>query len=177
VVPSTSETPRRVIARSLGGSDADTHYDLGLAYKEMGLYDEAIKEFALVQATPGRAVQCHLMIGLCHVERGKLNEAVDEFKRGLYVDGINDRESLALYFELGAAYEGLSDLKEALYYYEKVAKRDARFRDVDRRIDVLTGRASGNGARRERGTDPRLVSPDSADDALNAIDSILGEER
>ena len=128
---------------------------------------------ALVRDNPARAVQCHLMIGLCQVERGKLNEAVDEFKRGLYVEGINDRESLALYFELGAAYESLADAKEALYYYEKVSKRDPRFRDVDRRVDALTGRAAGNGSRRDR-TDPRLVSPDSADDALSAIDS-LGE--
>ena len=89
--------------------DADTHYDLGLAYKEMGLFDEAIKEFHLVRETPGRAVQCHLMIGLCHVERGKLSEAVGEFKNGLYVEGINERESLALYFELGVVYEALGD--------------------------------------------------------------------
>src|SRR5262249_6147682 len=78
-----SEGPRRVIARPLGEADADTHYDLGLAYKEMGLLEEAMKEFALVRDTPGRAVQCHLMMGLCHIERGKLQEAVDEFKSGL----------------------------------------------------------------------------------------------
>jgi tetratricopeptide (TPR) repeat protein len=173
-VPHPEEAPRRVIAKPLGGPDADTHYDLGLAYKEMGLHEEAIKEFALVRATPGRAVQCHLMIGLCQLERGKLNLAVDEFKAGLYVDGITERESLALYFELGAAYEALGDAKEAIYYFEKVAKRDPRFRDVDRRIDVLTGRT---GARGDRGTDPRLMSPDSADDALNALDSILGEDQ
>ena len=64
---SMPDAPRRVIAKPLGGTDADTHYDLGLAYKEMGLLDEAIKEFELVRESPGRAVQCHLMIGLCHV--------------------------------------------------------------------------------------------------------------
>src|SRR5262249_21483405 len=134
---SMPDAPRRVIAKPLGGTDADTHYDLGLAYKEMGLLEEAIKEFELVRETPGREVQNHLMIGLCHVQRGKLQEAVDEFKSGLYVDGITEREALALYFELGAAYEGLGDEREALYYYEKVLKRDPRFRDIGRRIKNL----------------------------------------
>ncbi len=168
---SMPDAPRRVIAKPLGGADADTHYDLGLAYKEMGLLEEAIKEFELVRETPGRAVQCHMMIGLCHVQRGKLQEAVDEFKSGLYVDGINDREALALYFELGAAYEGLGDEREALYYYEKVLKRDPRFRDIGRRIENLGGaeRAGGNGQRAASRSDG------SGDEEMNAIDSLLGE--
>ncbi len=139
--PSAPAKRPAVIAKPLGEEDADTHYDLGLAYKEMGLYDEAIKEFALVRETKGKAVDCHLMIGLCHAERGKFSEAVGEFKNGLYVDGISDRQSLALYFELGAAYESLADSREAMYYYEKVAKKDARFREVDKRIAGL--KASG----------------------------------
>jgi tetratricopeptide (TPR) repeat protein len=163
-----------VIARALGGPDLDTHYDLGLAYKEMGLYDEAIREFALVREAPGRAVQCFLMIGLCHLERGQLMEAVEQFKAGLYVENISEQEALALYFELGAAYEELGDPREALYYFEKVQKRDPAFRDVDRRIEAL-GRgpapSRGNGA-------SRVARPvdreDSGDEAMRAIDS-LGE--
>jgi tetratricopeptide (TPR) repeat protein len=151
-----------VIARAMGDSDADTHYDLGLAYKEMGLFDEAIKEFHLVRETPGRAVQCHLMIGLCHVERGKLSEAVGEFKNGLYVEGINERESLALYFELGVVYEALGDAREALYYYEKVSKRDPRFRDV-------AGRSEGVKQKIAAGNDRRL-SGDSTLDAASTGD-------
>jgi pilus assembly protein FimV len=175
--PAKPGRPSRVIARPLGDTDADTHYDLGLAYKEMGLLEEAIREFELVRETPGRAVQCHLMIGLIHVERGKLQEAVDEFKNGLYVEGINDREALALYFELGAAYEGLGDAPEALFYFDKVQKRDPRFRNVGRRMDALDtnrvpgGAAGANGGRR----DSVRTKPDgSADEDMNAVDS-LGE--
>ena len=167
----TAERPRRVIARPLGETDADTHYDLGLAYKEMGLLEEAIKEFLLVRETPGRAVQCHLMIGLIHVERGKLQEAVDEFKNGLYVEGINDREALALYYELGAAYEGLGDVPEALYYFEKVQKRDPRFRNVTRRMEAMGTGSGANGGRRES---VRPKGDGSGDEDMNAIDS-LGE--
>jgi tetratricopeptide (TPR) repeat protein len=147
--PGTQTGAKRqtIIAKPLGESDADTHYDLGLAYKEMGLHEEAIKEFLLVRDTPGRAVQCYLMIGLCHLERGKLTEAVSEFKNGLYVEGINEREAMALYYELGAAYDGLGDAREALYYFEKVAKRDSKFRDVAARIDALKKKAKASGGR------------------------------
>jgi tetratricopeptide (TPR) repeat protein len=161
-----------VIAKALGDEDADTHYDLGLAYREMGLHDEAIKEFLLVKDTPGRSVQCHLMIGLCHAERGKLDDAVIEFKNGLYVDGITDRESLALYFELGAAYEGLRDAKEALYYYEKVQKRDPRFREVDKRIaavKAMSAAAASSSAAGGRTADDER--DDSVDAVLDLVDS------
>jgi tetratricopeptide (TPR) repeat protein len=170
-----------VIARPLGGSDVGTHYDLGMAYKEMGLHEEAIKEFALVREAPAgrdRAVQCYLMIGLCQAERGRLGEAVDEFKAGLYVDHITEREAMALYFELGAAYQALGDVREALYYFEKVHKRDPRFRDVDRRITALkSGDDEGAGPRNGRtrsASNPAVEVDDSGDAVLRAIDS-LGE--
>jgi tetratricopeptide (TPR) repeat protein len=145
--PAPAKRPT-VIAKPLGEADADTHFDLGLAYKEMGLHDEAIREFLLVRETPGRAVQCHLMIGLCNLERGKLSEAVTEFKNGLYVEGISDREALSLYFELGSAYQSLADAREALYYFEKVAKRDLRFRDVGTRIEQVKAQIAAAGAPR-----------------------------
>jgi len=76
-----------------------------------------------------------------------MSEAVTEFKNGLYVEGINDRESMAIYFELGSAYDALGDAREALYYFEKVAKRDARFRDVNGRIEAVKGKLKGAGGR------------------------------
>ncbi len=171
-----------VIARPQGGTDADTHYDLGMAYKEMGLHEEALKEFALARQAPGRAVQSYLMIGLCQLELGRVSEAVEAFKAGLYVDGINDREALAVYFELGAAYETLGDAREALYYYEKVQKRDPRFRDVEQRVAVLSGGGDplpvrGNGSRDRRVEAPssRNDARDVSDDALSALDSLLDE--
>ncbi|MBI4509719.1 MAG: tetratricopeptide repeat protein [Deltaproteobacteria bacterium] len=165
----TSKRPA-VIAKPLGEEDADTHYDLGLAYKEMGLIEEAVREFQLVMETPGRAVQCLLMIGLCYVERGMLSEAIGEFKKGLYVEGITERESLALYFEIGAAYESLRDIREALYYYEKVAKRDSHFRDVEKRVAELKARAaSASGLANGNGAHGASVSHDEADAALDAL--------
>jgi pilus assembly protein FimV len=124
--------------------DFDTHYDLGIAYKEMGLLDEAVNEFRIVMQDPSREVQCHMMLGLIFLEQGRVPEAISQFKQGLYAERIQEREQLALYYELGNAYEKVSDTREALYYLEKVMKRDAQFRDVEQRVARLRG-----GGRRE----------------------------
>lgn len=163
--PVEASPSRAVLATPLDEADAETHFDLGLAYNEMGLWEEAIKEFSLVMVAPGRAVQCLKMIGHCHMSRGAPSEGIEQFKKGLYIDSITDRETLDLYFEIGAAYESLGDQKESLYYYEKVAKRDDSFRKVKERIaDLRANKGQKNGTR-PSGDDDEL---DTAFDA--AID-------
>ncbi|MBI5479019.1 MAG: tetratricopeptide repeat protein, partial [Deltaproteobacteria bacterium] len=131
---------RRLPEQPVDLKDFETHYDLGIDYKEMGLYNDAIREFEMIAQAPGREVLCHSMIGLCFSARGMLSEAISQFKKGLYVEGITDQETISLYYELGMSYEKLADPREALYYYEKVAKRDAKFRDVQRRVAELKER-------------------------------------
>jgi len=90
-------------------------------------------------------VQCQLMIGLCHIEKQQFTEAINQFKKGLYFDGITDAEALSLYYELGQAYEKVGDPREALYYYDKVQKRDPKFRDLQRRLRALRGESDDSG--------------------------------
>jgi len=146
--------------------DFETHYDLGIAYKEMGLLDDAINEFRIVMKDPVREVQCHLMIGLCFLEKGMQTDAIGQFKKGLYVEGITEREALSMYFELGQAYERLNDPREAMYYYEKVLKRDQHFRDVQSRINALRG-----------GGQVAQAMPEArGDDVDAAFDTLLGKD-
>lgn len=128
---------KRGVKEQIGPQDSDTHFDLGIAYKEMGLLDDAIEEFELAKNSASKECIALTMIGLCHVEKGTLNDAVDSFKKGLHADAMTPREELGLYFELGIAYELLKDPTEAIYYYEKVRKRDASFRGVEERIAEL----------------------------------------
>ena len=134
---------KKGVEEQIGLEDSDTHFDLGIAYKEMGLLDDAIHEFELSMSNPQRLCIAHTMIGLCFVEKGDVAEAIARFKKGLYADTKTDREELGLYFELGTAYELLGDPKEALYYFQKVQKRDDQFRNVRERIRVLTGPQTG----------------------------------
>jgi tetratricopeptide (TPR) repeat protein len=135
-----------VLEKPVDESDAETHYDLGLAYKEMGLFDEAIKAFEKVLRAPGREVQCRVMIGMCHREQGNPSEAIHEFKQGLHANGT-ERERLSLYYEIGVTYEQIGDDSEALYYFEAVLKRDPHFADTAQRAGALRARGSQSSMR------------------------------
>lgn len=131
--------PTVMLEKPVDESDADTHYDLGLAYKEMGLHEEAIKAFEKVLRSPGREVQCRVMIGMCHREMNNHNEAITEFKQGLHANPT-ERERLSLYYEIGVTYEVMGDYGEALYYYESVLKRDPTFADAGQRAQAIRER-------------------------------------
>lgn len=131
--------PAVYLENPVDDEDADTHYDLGLAYKEMGLYDEAVKAFKKVLDSPGREVQCRLMIGLCYREQGNRTDAITQFKAGLHAPGIKMSEQLMLYYEIAYSYEMVNDPKEALYFYQAVIKRDPEYRDVQDRMASLSG--------------------------------------
>jgi tetratricopeptide (TPR) repeat protein len=135
--PTLQAKPSVMLEKPVDDEDADTHFDLGLAYKEMGLYEEAIKAFNKVISVAGRAVQCYLMLGLCHREQQNLSEAISQFKAGLYVDSISTAEKYGLYYEIGTCYEQLDDPQEALYYYEMIVKKQPEYRDVAERVDRL----------------------------------------
>ncbi len=132
----TVRAPSVMLENPVDDGDADTHYDLGLAYKEMGLYHEAIKAFDKARRGT-KEVQSRLMIGICNREMGNGTEAVHQFKLGLHADPISDRERQSLYYEIGATYEGMNDTSEALYYFEMVVKRDPGFADAANRAEIM----------------------------------------
>jgi tetratricopeptide (TPR) repeat protein len=157
---------KKGVEAQVGLEDTDTHFDLGIAYKEMGLLPDAIAEFGLCLANPRRVCIAETMIGLCHLEKGEIAEAIIHYKKGLYAEHKTDREELGLYYELGRAYEMLGDAKEALYYYEKVKKRDATFRQVEERIEALARPTAA----------VSQVSPNPADDIDAVFDDLMGKE-
>jgi tetratricopeptide (TPR) repeat protein len=131
--------PTVMLEKPLDDGDSDTHYDLGLAYKEMTLLDDAIKSFEKALRAPGREVQCRVMIGMCLREMGNPSEAIHQFKQGLHVEPT-ERERQSLYYEIGMTYEAIGDDSEALYYFEMVMKRDPGFADAAMRAERLRAR-------------------------------------
>jgi pilus assembly protein FimV len=131
--------PTVMLERPVDEGDSDTHYDLGLAYKEMTLLDDAIKAFEKALRAPGREVQCRVMIGMCLREMGNPSEAIHQFKQGLHAEPI-ERERQSLYYEIGITYEVMGDDSEALYFFEMVLKRDPSFADTAARAERLRAR-------------------------------------
>ena len=132
-------TPRAVVPA--GGADATTQRDLGIAYKEMGLYDAAVAEFGKLVDDPEHEVFALTMMGECYEARGAPAEALLHYKKALNRPGVRDEEATQLYYQLGRVFHTLGDESEALYFFEKVARRSPKHEDVAQRIETL--RAQG----------------------------------
>ena len=125
------------VAKQISVDDSDSHYNLGIAYKEMMLIDDAIREFDVAARDPKRECVCRSMIGMLHIERGNLNEAIDAFLQGLNAPIKDPQQETVLCYEIGAAYEAKKMSKEALSYYQKAMRRDPNYRDVQERVRRL----------------------------------------
>lgn len=125
------------VAKQISVEDSDSHYNLGIAYKEMMLIDDAIREFEVAAHDPKRECVCKSMIGMIEIERGRLNEAIEAFLQGLNSPNKDPQQETVLCFEIGTAYEAKKMSKEALSYYQKAMRRDPNYRDVQERIRRL----------------------------------------
>ncbi len=127
--------------------DYETHYNLGLAYKEMDLFEDALEEFQLAATltSPGdgspRYLQCCNLLGHCFMQTGVPEVAVKWLSKGLNVPNISDEERLALTYELGAAYEQAGDLDHALESFTEVYGVNVSYRNVNERLKMLKARA------------------------------------
>ncbi len=141
--------------------DAQTHYDLGIAYKEMGLTDEAIAEFELTvrHGTSVRAVDCYTMLGQCMLEKGEPEAAISHYQSALAERDCGPEARKALAFEIGAALEALGKPGEALEAFSAVSAQDPRFRDVAARVDRLSHEVTGNRKAAGRAAQPLVKKP------------------
>ena len=128
---------RRGVDKQLGQEDFDTRYNLGIAYKEMGLVDEAIAEFQLAAKDPGRQFECSSMLGICFMEKGMPDLAVNWFEKGLRAEGRSPDEYNGLRYDLAAAYEANGSIDRALDTYTELYAQDAGFRDVASKLREL----------------------------------------
>src|SRR5207245_5397447 len=100
---------RKGVEQQLSAEDYETHYNLGIAYKEMGLLDEAIGEFQLASKDPGRAVECCSMLGHCFLVKGMPQLAIQWFRKGLETPRIKETETVGLLYDLAMVYQSTGD--------------------------------------------------------------------
>jgi tetratricopeptide (TPR) repeat protein len=143
----------RVSAESdaqLGGNgDYETHYNLGLAYKEMDLFEEALEEFQVAAGLVGpddgtpRYLQCCNLLGHCFMEKGVPQLAVKWFNKGFNTPSASEDERQALRYELAAAFEQVGDLDRAIDLFTEVYGINVSYRGVKERLRELKARANG----------------------------------
>jgi tetratricopeptide (TPR) repeat protein len=118
-------------------ADSATHYDLGVAYKEMGLVGEAIAEFEQAARDPHRECMCFAMIGLIYLEQNQLERSAEAYVKALGAQSKTVEQEMNLYYDLGTVYEMKGQKADALYYFQKIARRDPGYRDVADRLNTL----------------------------------------
>jgi tetratricopeptide (TPR) repeat protein len=128
---------KKGVEQQLDSEDYDTHYNLGIAYKEMGLIDEAIGEFQLASKDPKRAVECASMLGLCFLEKGMPQLAIKWYRKGLEMPEIRAEENVGLLYDLGSAYVEVGDTENAQKAFVEVYSLNPNYRDIVNRIKQL----------------------------------------
>ncbi|MGI8494479.1 MAG: tetratricopeptide repeat protein, partial [Pyrinomonadaceae bacterium] len=123
--------------------DFETHYQLGIAYKEMGLIEDSIREFqdAVKLSDPNDGTQrfflsCNLL-GHCFMDKQTPNLAVMWYKRCLETVNLNADERQGLRYEVANAYEAGGDSQKAIEYFEKIYVENVDYRDVGERLENL----------------------------------------
>ena len=125
--------------------DIETHYNLGIAYKEMGLHDEAISEFqkaskaAEKQRAHHNLFQCCILLGHCFMEKSHPQIAARWYERALKTPGVDEEGATALRYDMGVALEQAGDRKGALNCFLEVYGANVDYRDVGDRIRELQG--------------------------------------
>jgi tetratricopeptide (TPR) repeat protein len=136
------------ISNSISGEDYESHYDLGMAYMEMGLHDEAISEFRIAQKGAPMELKCLEMIALCFLEKNEAGDAVRELTHALELPGHGPDETISIRYNLGMAHERLGNDDRALQHFEEVHLLNVDFLNVAPKVRELKQRLSGS---RDRG--------------------------
>lgn len=132
------------VSNTISGEDHESHYDLGMAYMEMGLYDEAIGEFQIASRGGPMELKCLEMIALCYLEKNEPASAARELDRALELPGHGPEETISIRYNLGVSNERLGNLDRALQHYEEVYLLNVDFLKVATKVRELKARLASS---------------------------------
>jgi tetratricopeptide (TPR) repeat protein len=130
------------VAANVDDEDFDSHYDLGVAYREMGLIDEAVAEFQKALRGATQRIRAYEALGQCFIDRAEYDVAITVLSRALREPGLEDDDLIAVLYLLGYAAEENNQPRDASAYYQRVFAIDIDFRDVGERLKTMSKAAS-----------------------------------
>jgi len=128
---------KKGVAENLSPEDYDTHYNLGIAYREMGLLDEAIGEFQLASKDPQHLVDCCSMLGVSFLEKGLPELAVKWYQRGLTAVDLKEEVMLSLLYDMGNVYLQMGDEAAARKTFVELYGINSNYRDVVAKLEEI----------------------------------------
>jgi tetratricopeptide (TPR) repeat protein len=129
---------KRGIDQNLDSDDYEAHYDLGVAFKEMGLLDEAIGEFQKALRSPDGRLRTSEALGMAFFEKGQFAVCESILKRAIDGTPGSDESKIGLLYWMGRAAEALGKEADAITCYERALVVDIRFMDLSKRVQRLT---------------------------------------
>jgi tetratricopeptide (TPR) repeat protein len=128
---------KRGIEQNLDSEDYQAHYDLGVAFKEMGLLDEAIAEFQKALRSPEGRLRTSEALGICFYDKGQFGISETVLRRAVETVGGGDEAKIGLLYWLGRAAEAQGKETDAITSYERALAVDIRFMDLSDRMHRL----------------------------------------
>jgi tetratricopeptide (TPR) repeat protein len=117
--------------------DSEMHYHLGIAYKEMELFDYAISEFEQASSNPTIRFDSYIMLGNCFMEKGVYDKSIEHYKMASQIRGLSDDKLARIQFNLGLAYEANGMISEALQSYYLALRLDPSSSEAKEKIRRL----------------------------------------
>lgn len=150
---------RKEVFESIGEGDYRSHYDLGVAYKGMGLFQEAIEEFEIASRDASLKLKACEMIGSCLMDKGKMDDAIRVLNDGLKIPGHEPKEYFGIYFLLGSSYEAKANLSLALKSFWNAYNIDKTVPELAKKINELKDKVTMEIKRKGAKPAPPPVQP------------------
>jgi len=128
---------KKGVAESLSPEDYDTHFNLGIAYREMGLIDEAIGEFQLAAKHENYLLDCCSLLGGCFREKGLPELAAKWYRRGLESPNLSEEGTCGLLYDLGELFAATDELDDARRTFVELYGINSNYRDVVAKLEEL----------------------------------------
>ena len=155
---------KRGVSETLDDGDYETRYDLAIAYKEMGLLDDAISAFQVCVSCPTRGLDSLQLMAQCQLDAGRANDAIGHLEQALSSDELPRERRAGLYFDLARAFAAAGDVARARTTYENVSELDPSFPGVSEAVAELL--EAGEGA---------TAAEDAGEEAFESFDDIVAE--
>ncbi|MBN1224329.1 MAG: tetratricopeptide repeat protein [Candidatus Aminicenantes bacterium] len=130
---------RKALEDKVDKDDYESHYNLGIAFLEQGLFDEAIEECKVAARDKTLEVECYSVISFCYKQKKDYKEAVTWLEKAQGVSEKDSDQAYALKYELGALFEDMDEKDKAAKIYKEVLTWNPDYRDVSEKVTALKG--------------------------------------
>ncbi len=150
---------KKGIAETLGDQEYETHYNLGIAYKDMGLFEDAIREFQTASRDPKLFSDSLGLMSICFLEKGDSPSALQSIATALV--SAPPEQVPGLYYQQGKIQEAVEDYAGALASYNEVEGLDPTLEGLAESIRRVTERLSQGRQQPEAEEEPHEDSFDA----------------